>query len=332
MALIISGLWTYEASRAVYEEKEEVISLYTQHGSYIYSVPVTEENPLYAIGTRLEMGKPAYFLAASPTIDMSFAYNLESAESANISGKIGTMIVATGKGVSGGEEKIFWQKEFPLKSEGSDDIQNGASVIKNFSLNVSEIQSKVKNVQDQLNYPQDATIEIVNRVNYQGKINGEDTYIIKDFSIPLVISSSYYQLPGQLDFSQDASITKKVSTTSYPPLSTLKMPLSLFLLSFVLVGTTLVGTRMKKVESAYIKKLEKERKITPFKEFISKGKLPEKINSFMKIEISSIQDLVDTAIDMNERVIYDAESGSYFTIHNGVLYIFSDTLEGDIRN
>jgi len=325
--LILSGLWTYEASRPVYEEKDEVISLYTQHGSYTYSVPVTKENPLYEISMRLEMGKPAYFLAASPTTDMSFTYRLEPAESANISGKLETMIVATGKGMSEGEEKIFWQKEFPLKSEEGNANWKGASVTRTFSIDVPEIQSMVNNVKDQLNYSQDAKIEIVNRVNYQGKVNGENIYGTKDFAIPLLISSSYYQLPEKLDFSQDTSITRKVSSRSHPPLSTILVPLSLSLLSSILFVTTLVFTRMKKVEPENIEKLEKERKRSPFKEFVSRGKLPKDSNSLMKIEISSLQELVDAAVDMNSRVIYDAEAKIYFLIKSGVMYIFFDKFE-----
>lgn len=327
IALILSGLWTYEASREVYSEKDEVFSLYTQHGSYTYSVPVTKENPLYPIGTRLEMGKPAYFLVASPTTDMSFTYRLEPAEAANINGKLETMIVATGKGMSGGEEKIFWQKEFPLKSEGGNGIWNGASVTRSFSVDVPEIRSMVKNVQDQLNYSQDATIEIVNRVSYQGKVNEEKISGTKDFAIPLVISSSYYQLPDKLDFSEDTNITQKVSFKSSPPLSTIIIPLVLSLLSLVLVVTTLICTRVKKVEPEYIEKLEKERKSSPFREFVSRGKLPKDSNSLLKIEISSLQELVDAAVDMNSRVIYDTEAETYFIIESGVMYIFFETYE-----
>lgn len=328
MVFILSGLWTYEASRPVYQEKDEVLPLYIQHGSYIYSVPVTKENPLYAIGTRLEMGKPAYFLVASPTTDMSFTYRLEPAESADISGKLETMIIATGRGTSPeGEDKIFWQKEFPLKSEEGDANWKGASVTRKFSIDVPEVQSMVKNVQDQLNYSQDAEITIVNRVNYQGTVNGENIYGTKDFAIPLLISSSYYQLPRTLDFSENTNITRKVSSRSSPSLSTIIIPLASSMLSLVLVVTTLICARMKKVAPESIEKLEKERRRSSFREFISRGKLPKDINSLMKIEISSLQELVDAAVDMNSRVIYDAEAETYFIIKSGAMYIFFDKLE-----
>lgn len=348
MMLILCGLWTYEASRAFYEDKDEVVTFYTHHGSYTYTVPVTKANPLYAEGTTLKMGMPAYYFAVSPTVDMSFTYSLEANDPSDIRGKLQTMVVATDKGESeteeyygnngsetegsGTEEKIFWQKVFPLKYKEGTDTWTETSVTRNFSLNVSEIHSIVKDVQEQLECSDDATIEIVNRVSYTGKINGENVQGTKDFVIPLVISSSYYQMPKELEFSQDTNVTKKLSVKNSPPLSTLKTPLFLFLLNLVFVGTILLCVKTNKIEPEYIEKLEKERSREPFKEFVSKGKLPENIDSLIKVEISSLQELVDAAVDMNSRVIYDSEAGTYFMIHSGMLYIFFDIPEGENKN
>ncbi|HWQ48366.1 MAG TPA: DUF5305 family protein [Methanosarcina sp.] len=346
--LILCGLWTYEASKPVYEDKNEVITSYTHHGSYTYTVPVTKANPLYAEGTTLKMGLPAYYFAISPTLDMSFTYSLEADDPSDIRGKLQTMVVATDKEEpgtegnygdngsevegSGKEEKIFWQKVFPLKYKEGADTWTGTSVTRNFSLNVSEIHSIVKDVQNQLECSDDATIEIVNRVSYTGKVNGENVQGTKDFVIPLVISSSYYQVPEELEFSQDTNRTKKISVKSSPTLSTIKIPLLLFLLNLVFVGTIFLCVKTNKIEPDYIEKLEKERSREPFKEFVSSGKLPVDRNSLIKIEISSLQGLVDAAVDMNSRIIYDSEAGIYFMIHSGVLYIFFDTPKGENKN
>jgi hypothetical protein len=343
MMLILCGICIYEASRAVYEDKDEVVTFYTHHGSCTYTVPVTKANPLYAKGNTLKMGMPAYYYAISPTVDMSFTYSLEANDPSDITGKMQTMVVATDKeepdteedyGNNGSEtngsdkeDKIFWQKVFPLKYKEGTDTWTGTSVTRNFSLNVSEINSIVKDVQEQLECSGDATIEIVNLVSYTGKIDGENVQGTKDFVIPLVVSSSYYQMPEKLEFSQDINRTKKRSVKNSPPLSTIKTPIFLFLFNLVLIGIILFCVKTNKVEPEYIEKLEKERSCEHFEEFISEGKLPGNIDSLIKVEISSLQELVDAAVDMNSRVIYDSKAGIYFMIYSGVLYIFSDTPE-----
>lgn len=87
--------------------------------------------------------------------------------------------------------------------------------------------------------------------------------------------------------------------------------------------------KMSRVDPEYIERLEKEEKNSSFKEFISEGKLPENRKSLLQVEISSLQDLIDAAADMNERVIHDAGTGTYFTIHSGALYIFFDAPLGE---
>ncbi|MDY0129516.1 MAG: DUF5305 domain-containing protein [Methanosarcina vacuolata] len=327
--MVFSGLWAYEAyAGTAYEEKEEIVSSYTQYGSYAYTAPVTESNPLYTKGTVLEMGKPAYFFAVSPTVDISFTYRLKATDSADISVMRKTVIVATSKEVAeeeGKEDRIFWQKEFPLKSKKPVDIENGELLTETFSVNVSEVQSMVKGVQDQLKYSQGATVEIVNRVNCEGNINGKYVNRTKDFAIPLVIDSSYYKMPEKLEFNESTDVYKKIRVQNNPSLSSIKKPLAIFLLSMVFIGTILPCRKMKKTDQIYIKKLEIEQRRLPLKEFVSKGKLPENIGSLIRVEISSLQELVDAAFDMNERVIYDNENGVCFIIHGGVLYFWHES-------
>ncbi|WP_269851811.1 DUF5305 family protein [Methanosarcina horonobensis] len=113
------------------------------------------------------------FFAASPTLDVSFAYNLNATDSAILSVECETLVVATSKENSGESKKIIWEKEFPVKEIKYTGIENKDVLIHEFSLNVSEIQSKVTEIQNQLKYSSDTTIEIVTHVNYEGEINGE---------------------------------------------------------------------------------------------------------------------------------------------------------------
>lgn len=324
-AIILSSSWAYETyAQGVYEEQEELISSYTQHGKYTYTASVTEKNPLYSRGTRLEMGKPMYFFAVSPTLDVSFAYNLNATDSASLKVECETVIVATSEESSGESQKIVWKKEFPVEEMGYVNIGNKDLLIHEFSLNVSEIQSEVTEIQDQLRYSSDTMIEIVTHVNYKGEINGEEINNTTDFAFPLVINSAYYKLPEKLEFNESTHTYEKFKIKKEPSVSTIKLPLFLFLLSTILLGVLIPCTRMDKVDPEFIQKLSEEEKYSPFKKFISKGKVPDNWNSLIQVEIYSLQDLVDAAVDMNERVVNDIESGVYFIIHDNVLYIFLD--------
>ena len=341
--MVFSAFWMYEEYTGASYEEKKVLS-YTQRGNYTYSAPVTEPNPLYPEGTRLEMGKPAYFFSVSPTMDVSFIYRLEATSSADLNVEAKTMIVASDKEGYGeeqngeeqnGEEqngegqKIFWQKSYQVGNSKSVHLKSDDVFTSNFTLNIPKIQAQAKEIQDQLNYSSNPTIEIVTVINYEGKINGKDVTSTQNFVIPVNISSTYYQMPEELGFIKDTYENIRVQKDT--SLSTIKFPILLFLLSMALTGTLIPIRKMKKIDKRYIEKLENESKNSSFKEFISKGKIPENKSSLLQIEISSLEDLVNAAFDMNERVIYDANSGEYFIIHNGMLYIFSDVHSEKIK-
>lgn len=334
--MVFSVFWMYEEYTGVSYEEKKVLS-YTQRGNYTYSAPVTKPNPLYPEGIRLEMGKPAYFFFVSPTMDVSFIYRLEATSSADLNVDAKTMIVASDKEGYGGEQngeeqngeeqneegqKIFWQKSYQVGDSKSAHLKSEDVFTSNFTLNIPKIQAQAKEIQDQLNYSSNPTIEIVTVIDYEGKINGKDVTSTQNFVIPVNISSTYYQMPEELGFIKDTYENIRVQKDT--SLSTIKFPILLFLLSMALTGTLIPIRKMKKIDKEYIEKLENESKNSSFKEFISKGKIPENKSSLLQIEISSLEDLVNAASDMNERVIYDARSGEYFIIHNGILYIFSD--------
>ncbi|AKB39681.1 DUF5305 family protein [Methanosarcina mazei] len=331
LIMVFSGFWMYKAStEPLYEEKN--VTSYTQRGNYIYSASVTKPNSLYPVGTKLEMGKPAYFYSISPIEDVSFEYSLEAAESADLSVDAKTVIVVRSKKEYEEGQRIFWQKSYEIGESKSAQLKSGDVLTYNFTLDVPTIRAKAKGVQDQLIYSSDSSsssdtgpdpvIQIVTTVNYKGEINGEDVTGTKDYIIPVHVSSNYYEMPHELGFIEEKHKIVRVEQT--PSLSIIKFPLFLFLLSMVMLGAIIPVRRMSKVDPEYIERLEKERKSSSFKEFISEGKLPEERRSLLHVEISSLQGIVDAATDMNERVIHDTGSGTYFIIHNGALYIFYD--------
>lgn len=288
---------------------------------------MSEKNPLYPVGLNLEMGKPAYFFSISPSMDASFVYSLAATESADVDVVLKTMVVATASGSTDDGKKTFWQKKFPIKNSELRKITGGESLSNRFTIDVPEIQSMVKSVQDQIKYSQDTKIGLVTYVTYKGTINGKTVNATEEFSIPLTITSSYYQMPAKLGADKiiDKYETRKILID--PPLLPKALHTTALLFSIVLLaflGVCKNGCTV--VDQSLLDKLEREyefdREHAQFNEWISNGVYPNDATLFTKIEIESLKDIVDAAVDMNERVIYYADAGIYFVIHGSLLYYF----------
>ena len=336
LMLIASLIFTYSAyTEPVYRTDQVISSSYTHSGNYKFTALVTEKNPLYPVGSNLEMGKPAYFFSVSPKMDVSFTYDFKPTDSADVDVELKTMVVATAGGSTDDGTKTFWQKKFPIKDSGSQKIADGESLTHRFIIDVPDVQSMVKSVQDQIKYSQDTEIELVTYVTYQGTVNGKTVTGTEQFPIPLTITSSYYQMPEKLDDEKIIDTYETRKTPIDPPFLSKALPLLSLLFSIVLMA--LLGICQKGctiVDQSLIDELERKNKIeneyAQFNEWISNGVFPNDTTLLTKIEIKSLQDIVDAAVDMNERVIHDTASGIFFVIHGSLLYYFRESKSNNL--
>lgn len=324
--IILSIAWTssvvVEYTDDQYEEVEVVTSSYTHSANYDYIAPVTLSNPIYAKGEILDSDQPAYFLSVSPTMDVFFTYALESIDPVQMDIDCDTFLIASSTGnVGAAEEKVFWEKVYPVSTTPLK-IGNEGEVSYIFSLDIPEIQSKVKEIQNELGYSQGTAIEVVTYVKYDGKVNGKDIKGVEEFSMPLAISSSYYQVSGDLEFSNTIDNYETMHVKNKPSISGLLGPILSYI--SVMVTILLLGMVRKqgKISSSHIRRLEVEAEHNKFNDFISKGAFPAETASLVEVNVSSLQDLVDAALDMDARVIHDTQNDVYFMIHSGILYRF----------
>ncbi len=81
------------------------------------------------------------------------------------------------------------------------------------------------------------------------------------------------------------------------------------------IAGSLMVYRLKSVSDS-------EKMYRKFRKWISRGRMPEV--SMTEVEMASLEDLVDAAIDANERVVYDRDKEVYFFIHGNVLYTYRE--------
>lgn len=329
-----------------FENKDIIVSSYTQYGNYSYSTMVSRQSPLYSEGTILDMNESAYYFAMSPVPDFSFVYKINASDSVNITATPKVSIMAMRKN-NFDDSKILWQREYPVTPIGS----MGPFTIKNkdgtdsfvykFTFNPATIENSVENIQYKLDYSltqrsstyqaSNMKYEIKTFVDYKGIINGKRVENTTSFSLPMTITKSYYELSNDLSTNITNYNNETVSLQSPFTVETVKYPLAFMLISIIAIIGIIYCRVTYNPNPVHMAKLEQEKMHSLFREFISEGKIPETRSSLMAIEIASLQELINAAVDMNERVIYDSSMNIHFAIHNGVLYYFTKTSPNEIQ-
>lgn len=317
--IVLAAIWSiYIFTTPVLNKEDQIVSSYTHNGMYTYNAPVTLSNPLYVKGNVLEMGMPAYFFSVSPTMDVLFTYDLQPSNSSNVDIRILSAIVATSRN----SDEVFWKKSLPLDGNSFVSEEDENVFLHSFTVNVPDVQAQVKSLQNQIGYSQGTEVEVVTTVYYEGLVNGRHVDDKKKFSFPLVISNSYYQMPEELEFTdtQDFHMTRSVEKNA--SIEELKLPISMFLIFLALFLLTVFVRNMEMIDPQHIEKLEVEQENSKFDDWISMGKVPSNL-SFPEVVVDSLEDLVDIAADMDCRVIKDSRKDFYFTIKDGIVYIYS---------
>ena len=321
-----------------FEEKNITASSYTQYGTYFYSTMVSEPNSLYLTGTVLDMNESVYYFTVSPIPDFSFVYRIDASDSANITATPKISVIAMSKDNNHDNPKILWKREFPVTPTSSigpfiiKGNDGSTSLIYRFSFNPNTIKNAVQNTQYRLDhsltqgstyYASDMEYEIKTLVSYNGIINREQVENTTSFVLPMTMTRSYYEFANSVSTNVTSYNNETISVQKPFTVGTIKYPLVSMLISIIAIIGIIYCRVAYNLDPVHMAKLEKERMHAQFKEFISKGKLPENKSSLMALEIASLEELVNAAVDMNERVIYDSSANIHFAIHNGVLYYFT---------
>jgi hypothetical protein len=330
VAFSISGIYAYAVFSPRYETRTETesITLYEYKAVYEHSTVVEQGNPLWPVGWELS-NQPVYFSAISPNLNACFKFQISapySSAAADISANYLTKLI-----LSASHKNItYWHKEKTI-SDGSMSLSAAADdkLENHFNLSITEIKKEIDAIQNSLKfYGGDTNIEVVTTVRYNGEAGGEIIDDKKEFSLPIEISGSTYKVPGK---SYEETIKKDVMREVTVPLPPSKGAMiisssSVFILFVLIVAFSVIKLRYEPLEESAIQELIKEEEYGKFKDLISRGKLPSDADmkkGMDRLEVNSLEDLANIAIDTDERVIFDEEKSIYFIIHGNVIYAYS---------
>ncbi|WP_321418876.1 DUF5305 family protein [uncultured Methanomethylovorans sp.] len=326
MVILFSVLLiAYSLFKPSYVEQNYVTSSYSTKGVYSYTTYVNGSNPLYPVGTVLPPNQPAYFYSVSPILNMAFTFGIDASDSADVSVSRKTIILATAESYEQIQESILWQKEFPVVNAGDTRLSNGDIASHNFSINLAQVQAVVQAVKDDLQYSQETNLTIITYVDLEGSINGKNVDEVLEYSVPLLTSDSYYQLSKKLESNNTVDIYSTQTIRDSPHLTRIAIPLALLIVSTISLVALRKLMYIGPVDPSEIIQLEKIADLAKFNSWISQGEMPVEYTDLKEVKLTSLQGLVDTASEMDMRVIHDNKEGIYFTIHDGVIYTFYES-------
>ena len=284
---------------------------------------MTEPNPLFPVGTELS-DRPAYFTSVSPRLRCTFAFEYGASDGGSLDVTLdGTLVLRAVEETDEGAVE-FWRIEEPLGRASESGVSPGQPVEATFSRNVSRLADRATNVSERLGgSPGTTELLVSTQVRVAGEVNGRSIERTATYRLPIEVDGAVYA-PGAVEGeAMSGTTTERVTVQrSYGPLWRIGGPLTAALGLLALAGLGAGHARGAFALDPRERDLLAHRATREeFEDWITTARVPSGATTGPHVEVESLEGLVDTAIDTDERVIELPDRSAYYVLHGDHVYV-----------
>jgi hypothetical protein len=300
--------------------EERVTGEWRATGDFEHSAAVTAENPVYDTGERLS-NRSTYFTGITPELDGRFLTAVRADSVSDLSVSLDTALVFR----SADEGEVYWRTERPLTERTVEEVSGGASVAVPFSVNVTQVESRLDRIGESLGgSPADPTAFVAVDVTVRGTINGQRQVASFTERFTITPAGGTYSVSEPEDAGERIQRTDTVTVpVEHGPLRSLGGPL-VGLAALAGLGTLAVARRRGELDLSETERarLAYRSDRSEFDEWISQFRLPDVVFEKPRAEAESLRDLVDLAIDTDAAVVESPDESAYYVVGDQLLYVY----------
>ncbi|MFP8952008.1 DUF5305 domain-containing protein [Natrialbaceae archaeon A-arb3/5] len=272
---------------------------------------VVEGGSLWEEGDRVT-NSPVYVLNASPELDVEPETRLhnETSDTAIEDGSVSHEVTLRFEASRDGEP--FWNESYTeLNASGdpSDGVARSSTTI-----DMDSYLDRKRHLENEIGSVGSIELRMDLHVEYDTGTH-QNT---KMTSTMVRLTDEAYWLAEPLSVSEDHTHTTGVEQTSHARSPALIGAFSL-VGTIALAGAVFVARRSPVDVDAARRAVHEQR----YGEWISRGSIPMWIGSH-HIALETLEDVVDVAIDANERVVHDRQRGLFAVVNGDVVYYYSE--------
>lgn len=329
VALAAVGGWAaYTAHLSPGEQTEEqVISTVSVSGSYDHGATVREQNPAFAIDSRLN-NRAIYPVGAAPQFDGVYALSYSADSASDVSVEIRQTV--TVRAIE--EETVVWSDQLDDRTVSVKNVEPGEQVTVPLSVDMASVQQRIDRIQKSLGtLPGSYEVIVETRPVLSGTLNEESQTVSRSESLTVTPENNVYEVTSDAGGVTKTAQTEIITTTrERSPLMGIGGPLGVIVAVLTILGLawgrhtgelTLTGK-----EQAWLDYRDDR---TEFDEWITRVELPSDTRNSAEARAASLQDLVDVSMDMDAPVMEDPLTGDFFVTDGAQVYRYSPpTLAG----
>lgn len=320
---LLGGVITYQVHVSPGEEIETVEeSSWATTTAFDHQATIIEETDVFAEGETL-VNQPTYFAQLAPVLDGTFQFSYTATESGEVDAE--TTLTLT---IQASDDEVeYWTDEEQLERTTDEGIEPGDDVTVPFSVNVTEMQDRVDQIEDQLGAtPGEIETAVQAEIEYTGEKNDipyEEETLTHELSIDT--DGNLYSIDGaEPTENEEPQFSEQTVPVTHHPLLSFGGPLLILLAGGALITLTFGReknwfTFTAEEETWYAHKTARDE----FNDWITPGRIPQETQTETVIEVDSLEGIVDVAIDSTRRVIEVKDTQTYVVLVDGTKYRYT---------
>lgn len=315
-------------------EREREVASWTGAGRYEYGATVTEPNPVFETGERLT-GRSQYFRRVSPVVDGQFAFVYTASDgSLNVTVRRRTVLASVAEPESGADaRRTVWRVVTDETSVERAGVPPGEAVTVPFAVDVNRTRNRTERIRDRLGTSIGETrLAVRTNVTLAGTVEGREVRRSLSYALPIEVSGSTYAINASAavtreEFERTETVLIERDTGgSGSPLGA-----ALFALGVGGVVALAVGRRRGEliVEEAERDRLDYEAARAEYDEWISTVEVPPSFEDRPRAAADSLDDLVNVAIDVDERVFESRSDETLYVAHDAAVFVYEPPAQPD---
>ena len=323
-------IWTYNSIRPLSDNKnDKVVGIEIVSD---YKIISRNELMVWPAGTMFEQGMAAYFYAADPEVRVEPRIEIEGMEQGFLKGNINSKIILQ---AVDDKSRVYWSYNMGVVPNQSIYLSKGVTeqpdqLVENardIVLDIPAAYEIITQIGDELLFQNGIyQMMVISELKVTGTVNG--TVVDKTITqiLPLELQGTFFTIPKSNDVASNVSLQK--SNGNPTPKNLIvegiqgnPLPVSVTVFLFCLLMILIYIMNNDKSRAA----VEHRR----FKEWITEGNV--EVKDRLTIHILSLEGLVDLAIDLDRRVIFDSKINKYYVLTEDIVYAY-DRERPDLEN
>jgi hypothetical protein len=315
--------------------EQRVETTWSTEASLSHEALVTGSNPVFPQGTTLQ-NRTVYYRSIAPTVNGTYTFGYGSSVDGSLAVETTVLLQLRSLGGDQGgageadDQTVYWETSRELTNTSVTGVNPGERVLTTFRVNTTEVAQRLDEIEASLG-GSTGTIQtrIVVVTAYRGSVAGTQVDERAIHHVPITIEGETYGFGDTGPWRQEREQIRQVQVPNeYGPLREIVAPVLSLLSLLGLLGLAVARHRgLNELTSTQRATLAFFRNRSSYDEWITRARLPDGAIEEQRAKVSTLEDLVDLAIDTDERVIEDPYKNAYIVQHEGVTYVYSPPVQ-----